>query len=147
MGTRSITIVKENNKKLVVMYRQLDGYPSGHGQDLADFLRGLEIVNGIPLAGSDAPIANGMGCLSAMLVLHFKDGPGGIYLRPVSEASVKDQDYTYTLSEPDPNGPDYYTGPADNLLLTVHCWKKRIFKGTVAEFRQALSDPAGPLKE
>ena len=39
MGTRSLTVVKEEENELLVMYRQMDGYPSGHGQDLANFLK------------------------------------------------------------------------------------------------------------
>ena len=38
MGTRSLTFVYEDNKPIVNMYRQFDGYPEGHGQELADFL-------------------------------------------------------------------------------------------------------------
>lgn len=40
MGTRSLTVFidEHNDKEIVVMYRQMDGYPEGHGQDLVDFL-------------------------------------------------------------------------------------------------------------
>jgi hypothetical protein len=31
------------------MYRQFDGYPSGHGQELAEFLLSGEMVNGIKI--------------------------------------------------------------------------------------------------
>ena len=34
MGTRSLTFVYEGDKPFVNMYRQFDGYPSGHGQEL-----------------------------------------------------------------------------------------------------------------
>lgn len=82
MGTRSITRVHCTDKKspcLVKMYRQMDGYFDGMGQDLADFLDGFTIVKGF---GSSTPekAANGMECLAAQLVKHFKDGIGGIYL-------------------------------------------------------------------
>ena len=50
MGTRSLTFVYEKygNKQLPIinMYRQMDGYPSGHGAELAEFLNGFNIVNG-----------------------------------------------------------------------------------------------------
>ena len=62
MGTRSLTRViprqdglsfNEGHKKIelafVNMYRHLDGYPEGHGLDLAEFLKDIEIVNGVPL--------------------------------------------------------------------------------------------------
>ena len=60
MGTRSLTRVIEtwNDEKtnklkkqvLVCMYRQYDGYPSGMGSDLAEFLNGGKLVNGISVA-------------------------------------------------------------------------------------------------
>ena len=42
MGTRSLTFVYEKygqvQKPVVNMYRQFDGYPTGHGAELAEFL-------------------------------------------------------------------------------------------------------------
>jgi hypothetical protein len=71
MGTRSLTFVYDGDKPIINMYRQYDGYPSGHGSELADFLKGFEIVNG---HGEVKPkIANGMGCLAAQLIANFKN--------------------------------------------------------------------------
>lgn len=54
MGTRSVTYIHEMDSLgggvACAFYRQYDGYPSGHGQDLADWLQGKSLVNGI---GSD----------------------------------------------------------------------------------------------
>jgi hypothetical protein len=50
MGTRSLTYVyggDRETKPLVCMYRQFDGYPSGHGQELIDFLKPIRLVNGL----------------------------------------------------------------------------------------------------
>ena len=48
MGTRSLTYVYDNDDVPVVcMYRQFDGYPTGHGSELAHFLVPFKIVNGI----------------------------------------------------------------------------------------------------
>lgn len=80
MGTRSITVVyDEQERPLVTMYRQFDGYIAGHGRDLAEFLDGRSLVNGI---GSNTPekASNGMGCLAASLIDYFKDDIGNIYL-------------------------------------------------------------------
>ena len=42
MGTRSLTFVYNDNKKPIInLYRQYDGYPSGHGAELAEFLAPL----------------------------------------------------------------------------------------------------------
>ncbi len=74
MGTRSLTRIIPRQEGLsfneghekgelahVNMYRQFDGYPSGHGLDLAEFLKDFKIINGI---GGDAKLgthANGSG--------------------------------------------------------------------------------------
>lgn len=80
MGTRSLTVIhSEDDGEIVVMYRQFDGYPAGHGQELADFLKPITLVNGIPL-GDTRKLANGMGCLAGQIVAHFKTGTGGFYL-------------------------------------------------------------------
>ena len=44
MGTRSLTFVYEDKTPILNMYRQFDGYPSGHGQELADFLLSGKMV-------------------------------------------------------------------------------------------------------
>lgn len=49
MGTRSLTFMSDEcGDVLVCMYRQFDGYMSGHGVELAEFLAGFPIVNGKP---------------------------------------------------------------------------------------------------
>lgn len=140
MSTRSNTIIKTGNQKIMCMYRHSDGYPTGHGQDLVDFLEGMEIVNGISVPHGEQKAANGMSCLAAQIVAEFKVDIGGIYLVPPVGPLTSEHDYCYTLSAPNPSTLCPYAGPADELLLTVHRWGKVIFKGTVAEFRQALKD-------
>ena len=62
MGTRSLTRIIPRQEGLsfneghtlqelshVNMYRHLDGYPEGHGLELAEFLKDVEIVRGVPL--------------------------------------------------------------------------------------------------
>jgi hypothetical protein len=105
MGTRSISKVIEtwNDEKtnklkkqvLVCMYRQYDGYPSGMGSDLAEFLNSGKMVNGISFAETER-LFNGMGCLAAQLVAHFKDGAGGIYLYPTNVKNAW-QEYEYEI--------------------------------------------------
>jgi len=86
MGTRSLTHIIEDKKTLTTIYRQFDGYLSGHGSDLANFLADKKITN----------IANGMGCLSAQLIAHLKTDVGNIYLYP---PNTKDcwEEYTYYI--------------------------------------------------
>ena len=80
MGTRSLThVYNDDGQILTTVYRQFDGYPEGHGKDLAEFLSPFVLVNGIPL-GDPRKLANGMGCLAAQLIAHLKEGADGIYL-------------------------------------------------------------------
>lgn len=107
MGTRSLTLVIdkwkdnkgiEHEDELVCMYRQMDGYVSGHGQDLVNFFKDTVVVNGFD--GTKREDFNGINCLAAALVAHFKKGIGGIYLYPIGSRDV-DEEYIYriTLSE------------------------------------------------
>ena len=114
MGTRSLTYIQdswetavadeENNNKvhkttqnILCMYRQYDGYIDGHGRDLAEFLEDFNVVNGMRLDNSPRT-ANGMGCLAAQLIAHFKDRPGDIY---IYHPDAKDcgEEFTYTIYE------------------------------------------------
>ena len=118
MGTRSLTFVYEDNGKAIInLYRQYDGYPEGHGRDVANFLAGKRLVNG--LAGDTSMVFNGMGCLAASLVAHFKDAAGGFYLNPVS-AKDCGQDYEYHIYK-------------DRIVIKDYSGKK-IFSGNWEEF-------------
>jgi hypothetical protein len=97
MGTRSLTFVKDDTNHVVLnMYRQCDGYPSGIGTELYEFLKDIKMVDGI-ITKDNGKVANGAGCLAAQIVAHFKDGPGGVYLH---NPSTKDcgQDYEYHIT-------------------------------------------------
>ena len=98
MGTRSLTIVEEEGIEIVTMYRQYDGYPTGHGQELAGFLAGGELVNG--LSDRKKPVFNGMGCLAAAMVAHFKTDPGNIYLYPPGSRDCGEE-YIYKVFKHD----------------------------------------------
>ena len=62
MGTRSLTYVYVEDTPIMCMYRQFDGYPSGHGVELAEFLTQIEMGNGISGEPELFSFANGMGC-------------------------------------------------------------------------------------
>ena len=97
MGTSSLTFFHNQEKKVVVcMYGQYDGYMSGHGLDLAEFINSKKIVNGLAM-DADNTVANGMECLAALAVAHFKgDQPGNFYLYP-TDSILSGQDYTYNV--------------------------------------------------
>ena len=97
MGTRALTFVyNEHNEPILNLYRQYDGYIAGHGAELAEFLAGKKLVNGFGKESTD--IANGMGCLAASLVAHFKETVGGFYIHSVTETQCG-QDYEYHVYE------------------------------------------------
>lgn len=137
MGTRSLTrfietykVENEKTKRkktvkeeIVVMYRQYDGYPEGHGLELAEFLADGEMVNGI--GSNDKKVFNGMGCLAAQVVANFKSGPGGIYLHKAGTTDCWEE-YDYHVI--------YNT---DTKVLTIKCYTsggELLFEGTPKEF-------------
>ena len=106
MGTRSLTYIEESygenrekKQNILCMYRQYDGYLSGHGAELAEFLQDFNVVNGYN-SGTPERSANGMGCLAAQLIAHFKDGIGNIYIHEPNESDCGEE-YTYTVYEED----------------------------------------------
>tara|TARA_B110000046_G_scaffold57769_1_gene64676 strand:+ start:465 stop:935 length:471 start_codon:yes stop_codon:yes gene_type:complete len=145
MGTRSLTKVittwedtdgKKQRQPVTCMYRQYDGYMDGHGKELAEWLDGFTIVNGIPSDRSE-PMFNGMDCLAAQMFVHFKssgckdDGTptsnaGGIYcMHPDTNNCF--EEYLYEISKGD-----------DCILITVYethyeSDTEEIFHGTPKE--------------
>jgi len=94
MGTRSLTFVYDDKTRVMCMYRQFDGYPSGHGRELAEFLSSFDaVVNGYAF-NETRKVANGMGCLAAQLVANFKVGVGGFYLYTTTSKDCG-QEYEY----------------------------------------------------
>ena len=68
----------------VQVYKHYDGYPQGHPLDLAKFLKGFKVVNGL---GMDTyRTANGLDCLAAQYIAAFKQDAGDLYVEnPDSE--------------------------------------------------------------
>lgn len=126
MGTRSLTFVYEKygdkQMPIINMYRQFDGYPSGHGAELAEFLDGFRIVNGY--SGDPVKTANGMSCLSAQLVANFKKNIGQFYLH-LTDARDCGQDYEYHITRSE-NG-------SLNVSIFDTYREENIFDGSVAE--------------
>ena len=136
MGTRSLTTFistwkdektnKVKNEKIVTMYRQYDGYPTGHGLELAEFLAQGKLVNGIS-SGDKQLVFNGMGCLAAQVVANFKDGPGNIYLHRGGTTNCWEE-YSYEV-----------IGNEEDKTLMLKCYehhgmKTLIFEGTPQGF-------------
>lgn len=120
MGTRSLTIIKdESGTEILTLYRQFDGYPEGHGRQLAKFLNGFKVCNGIS-SYEDPKLANGAGCLAAQVVAYLKrpmktwdgkrHGPvGNVYIYPQGTRDVGEE-YIYTV----------YAIPNSPLQMVIH---------------------------
>ena len=133
MGTRALTVFLDetDSSEIVVMYRQMDGYPEGHGQELVDFLQGFSVVNGFPLLADNTKVANGMSCLAAQVVSHFKKGCGGIYLHPAGTRNCG-EDYIYTVYQ---NGETHKNGK--NLCIRVNYGRRgqpELFDGLIQSY-------------
>jgi len=147
MATRSLTRVikrqsgldfaeghKHPNKACVNMYRHYDGYPKGHGIELAEFLRDFRVVNGLGSKGG-TKIANGYGCLAAQIVAHFKDGPGQIYLYECNDDQSSWQNYTYTVYPKD--------GEPTWISIYSNLTEKCIFVGTPEDLIEKYAETEG----
>jgi hypothetical protein len=135
MGTRSLTFVYDGEEAIINMYRQYDGYPSGHGAELAEFLGQFEMGNGIPVGKTfEKKYANGMGCLAAQLVSNFKGTEaGGFYLYPTSAVDCG-QDYEYHIYKDAEGLRVRITDRGCNMFgLTQSDKNEALFDGSVAE--------------
>ena len=123
MGTRSLTIINdEQGKEIVVIYQQFDGHPSGVGKTLHELLKDMKVINGISGDARMGTHANGMTCLAAQLVAARKDEIGNVYLCP---AGTRDcwEEYRYHIS---------LSGTV--LLLKVESGYDTSYEGPLAAF-------------
>ena len=151
MGTRCLThFINEQGNDIVTMYRQYDGYLEGHGKDLAEFLAPFYVTNGISF-GEKRKTANGMSCLTAQAIAHFKNesGAGGIYLEP---ANTKDcwEEYNYTVYlDTRAVGRPTEKGLTDEGVLKIKVENvyslEIIFDGTAQELLTKLDEPLPDL--
>ena len=109
MGTRSLTFTYDSTGGTIFcLYRQFDGYPEGHGSDLAEILNNTD--------------NNGMECLSASIVAKLKTGAYNTYIYP-SETDDAGQEYEYHVYE-------------DKVEIRGYPFSDRvIFSGTYAELQ------------
>ncbi len=130
MGTRSLTFVYDSSgdngesEPIMCIYRQYDGYPSGHGHELAQFLNSKTLVN--DYGEQNSIKANDMSCLAAQLVVQLKHGVGGIYIYAPVLGRDYSQNYEYHVYE-------------DKVIVKDPT--AVIFEGTWEEFAQFCLDP------
>lgn len=146
MGTRSTTRFtvrqKEDGKltkakTLLAFYRQMDGYPSGHGLELAESLSSFKLVNGYS-HGTKEKQANGVGCLVAQVLTELKDGVGNIYIIP-DESSAFNEEYHYEISMTEErSGFNTYSV---NFDIKVKGYDgEQLFKGSLPKFLKFCKD-------
>ena len=130
MGTRSLTIFNSemDNSEIVVLYRQYDGYPEGHGTDLLNLLNNMEIVNGISNK-EKRKIANGMGGLSAQIVAYLKEAPGDFYLHSAGTRDIGEE-FIYTL---------YYTEELRIKVQDTYDDGNDLFNGNIKEYKDWMN--------
>tara|TARA_R100001132_G_C3259919_1_gene84329 strand:+ start:297 stop:746 length:450 start_codon:yes stop_codon:yes gene_type:complete len=138
MGTRSLTVFNNemDNSEIVVLYRQYDGYPTGHGRDLLSFLNNMEIVNGISNT-EKRKIANGMGCLSAQIVAHLKEAPGDFYLHSAGTRDIGEE-FIYTL---------YYTEELRIKVQDTYDDGSDLFDGNMKSFKNWMNPQINPTNQ
>jgi len=139
MGTRCLTFVYDDSstddgsaEAIMCIYRQFDGYPSGHGHELAQFLNSKTLVNGYGEQNSIE--ANGMSCLAAQLVVQLKHGVGGIYIYAPMVGRDHWQDYEYHVYE-----DKVIVQNCNTVYDSGH--NQVIFDGTWEDFAQFCLDP------
>lgn len=135
MGTRSLTVLKSGDQEICVLYRQFDGYPEGHGKELAEFLAGKAVVNGI--RGDANTVFNGPSAMAAQVVAHFVDPEetGGFYLHGPGTRGIGEE-YIYEVSAELPRGFVETKNP-----IAIKMTGYRNFDGTPEQFLEMLSQP------
>ena len=127
MGTRSITQIYDQDQLMCTIYRQFDGYLSGHGKDIQDSLGSREFVNGIPFStDGEQKYVNGMGCLAALLISHIKNNKAGNLYLKVPDPHTRES-WIYTL-----RGDSFQ--PELGVHLTVYAYAKVIYEGPLSAF-------------
>jgi hypothetical protein len=137
MGTRSTyriieeystgkKVKKVKQNEICLIYRQYDGYPTGHPLETAEWLAGGQVVNGLRL-GEDKLVFNGAGCLAAQLIAKLKDGPGNTYIHSLKSRGESWEDYLYDIIVKEDRTIEYVC--YDNVE-----GKPELFRGTPAQF-------------
>lgn len=143
MSTRSTYRVIETGKyegknwknRLVLVYVQCDGYPSGHPVETAQWLASGTVVNGLGLNEDNKLVFNGASCLAAQLVARLKDGAGGTYIYPVGHRGKCGEDYVYDIIiDSETKEIEFVAYENNTRWNSDRVSTKRLFKGKPADF-------------
>lgn len=125
MGTRSTVKFYSNEKNILSVYQQYDGYVSGVGEQLAHLFKKYQIVNGLPLYG-EGHYANGFEELALFYVMDNKDGSGNIY------ATTEDDEQNFNY--------EIYSGMSTVQRIRVHVYGDTIFDGDLDGFMKFVEN-------
>jgi hypothetical protein len=137
MGTRSTyriieeystgkKVKKVKQNEICLVYRQYDGYPTGHPLETAEWLATAKVVNGLGMSETQL-VFNGAGCLAAQLIAKFKDGPGGTYIHPLKSRGECWEDYLYDIIVTEDRTIEY-------VCYDNNENKTELFRGTPSDF-------------
>jgi len=137
VGTRStIKFIRKSGNDLtplVNIYQQYDGYVEGVGYDLAKWLKGKRIINGIGMGQNTNAYANGFECLIAQFIRDFKKEVGGLYITTIDNS--QEYDYQVIFDEDKMFGDKPFTFNTDGWdvdeLITIKV--NSFFEGTPSE--------------
>lgn len=119
-------IEKRGNNHYGLIYTQYDGYPEGVPMGIMEFIAAGKVVNGLGV-GDNGLVFNGMGCLMAQVISEFKDGPGYLYMSPLSHRGKSGENYLY----------DIILGDDREITIEVrenYGRKPKIFSGSLTQY-------------
>lgn len=140
MGTRSTTKVFYEGIFVFGLYRQYDGYLSGHGKDLVEFMDSHTIVDGIS-AGMEK-IINGPHHFGIVLVEYMLEktgrGRGSASGNIYTTGEHDEQDYNYRIDIM-PHGVDLMFIQGYNMTYTVDCYGDVLLdSGSLEDFKKLV---------
>jgi hypothetical protein len=127
MGTRCVVTFIDRDLPIASVFHTYDGYPEGVGKDLAEFLAGVRIINGMTGCETLGAFANGVACLAAQYIREVKTSVGGVYMINVN---ADQEEYNYNVSI-----------IKSNITITVELEGRRpVFSGSPEMFLKYLEE-------
>ena len=135
MSTRStIRFRNDGDSPVCCVYKHFDGYIEGLGHSLAEWLKGMTLINGISNKEHEGhDYANGIGCLAAKWIADNKTETGDIYMCDSDE--YEEYNYDVILKRQNMRALAVYGTKADDcIVVTVRDEKGNlIFSGSPSE--------------
>ena len=135
MSTRStIRFRNDGDSTVCCVYKHFDGYIEGLGHSLAEWLKGMTLINGISNKEQEGhDYANGIGCLAAKWIADNKTETGDIYMCDSDE--YEEYNYDVILKRQNMRVLSVYGTKADDCIsIAVKDYKgDLIFSGSPSE--------------